>query len=147
MQILKTDTSHPSFLFLERLLDQELLGEFPKEMNTYAPHNKFASPIKTILILHDDHPIACGAFKELKDYVEIKRMFVHPDYRRKGFSRHILSELETWAKSLGYSYAILETGDTLYKAIQLYTSSGYENIPCFGPYSDLPRSKCFKKIL
>jgi GNAT superfamily N-acetyltransferase len=35
--------------------------------------------------------------------IEIKRMFVHPEYRNKGIGLDILNELELWASELNYS--------------------------------------------
>ena len=147
MKILQSTTADPLFLQLEKLLDDELHMEFPGEMGPYAPHNKFKTPIKAILFFKNDTPIACGAFKELEDHIEVKRMFVRPDYRGKGISRRILSELENWGRSLGYTYAILETGKRLSKAVNLYQSSGYETIPNYGPYTHLESSICMKKVL
>ncbi len=148
IQIIKTDTSDERFLVLERLLDVELLEEFPESMHQYAPHNKFKAPIKTILLCTENNrPVACGAFKELGDHVEIKRMFVHPAYRGKGYSKIVLEELEQWARSNNYDYAKLETGDKLKPAIQLYQSAGYRIMPNYGPYVDLDTSICMKKNL
>jgi putative acetyltransferase len=43
----------------------------------------------------DDAAIGCGALKEFdSDTAEIKRMFVHPDYRGIGIASNILKELE-----------------------------------------------------
>lgn len=60
------------------------------------------SPIDTALVgYEDDVLVACGCFKKIDDTtVEIKRMFVVLNYRRRGFSSHILGELEAWAKEL-----------------------------------------------
>lgn len=147
MKVIQTSTTDLDFLKLERLLDAELLQEYPSEMGQYAPFNKFRVPIKTILIKEHTSPVACGAFKEFEDYIEIKRMFVHPDYRGLGHSRTLLNELEKWAKSLDYQYAVLETGHKLIKAIRLYQSAGYQRIPNYGPYVGLPTSICMKKAL
>lgn len=145
MQIIQTTTIDERFLSLERMLDDELLRIFPEEMHQCTPHNKFETPIKTILILKNEKAVACGAFKELGDHVEIKRMFVHPDHRGKGLSKVILFELESWAKDLQYKYAKLETGDKLFKAIRLYKNSGYQDMPKYGPYAHYNSSVCLKK--
>ncbi len=147
MKVFYTSTIDPNFLKLEQLLDAELHLEFPNQMDQYAPHNKFKQPIKAILFLDNEAPIACGAIKEVTDHVEIKRMFVHPDYRGKGLSRKMLYELEHWAQELHYKYAILETGKKLKKAVNLYQSSGYQSIPNYGPYTNLASSICMKKGL
>lgn len=145
INILKTTTANPHFLALERLLDAELRATFPLDMAQFEPHNKFSQPIKCLLLYKAKVPVACGAFKELGDHVEIKRMFVHPDYRRKGYSRMILEGLEKWSKSLAYQYAILETGRDFQQAVNLYQSSGYKTIPNYGPYKHIAESICMKK--
>ena len=147
MKIIESNTADPLFLQLEKLLDEELHREFPGEMGQYTRHNKFNTPIKTILIFEKDIPIACGAIKELGDHIEIKRMFVHPSQRGKGISKLMISELKKLGKKLGYEYAILETGIKLNKAVSLYQSSGYQSIPNYGPYTHLESSICMKKEL
>lgn len=147
LDIRKTTTADPHFLSLERLLDLELEAEYPDEMAQYAPHNKFKTPIKVVLIFEQEKAIACGAIKELGDHVEIKRMFVHPTQRGRGLSKIILSELEQWSVRLGYTYAILETGTKLTNAIRLYQSCGYIETPKYGPYLELAASICMKKQL
>ena len=52
----------------------------------------------------ENKPIGCGAFREYDlKRIEIKRMFVHPEYRNKGIGLDILNELELWASELNYS--------------------------------------------
>jgi hypothetical protein len=41
----------------------------------------------------------------------------------------------------------LETGNEAPEALGLYTSSGYEPIPCWGPFANDPKSRCFEKPL
>lgn len=147
MTIFKTTTADPGFLQLEKLLDAELQAEYPNDNDQYAPHNKFEKPIKSILIQENGEVIACGAIKELENHIEIKRMFVHPSHRGQGYSKIVLQELENWAISLGYDFAILETGKKLIKPISLYQSSGYQIIPNYGPYADIEDSVCMKKQL
>lgn len=147
MELIHSDTANPDFLYLEKLLDEELHLLYPGEMGQYTPHNKFNTPIKAILVFEKEDPIACGAFKELDNHIEIKRMFVHPEHRGKGISRIVLSALENWGKSLGYDFAILETGERLSTAVKLYQTSGYNKIPNYGPYTHIQCSICMKKSL
>jgi ribosomal protein S18 acetylase RimI-like enzyme len=55
----------------------------------------------------------------------IVRMSVLREYRRKGFARTILIELEKIAKLMGYTRIVLETTSTWDDAINFYKSSGY----------------------
>jgi len=92
--------------------------------------------------------IGCGAFKFHKNKtVEIKRMFVSPLGRRKGIASKVLNELELWAKELGYTKCILETGKQQPEAIELYKKSGYAITPNFGFYENVENSVCFEKKL
>ncbi|MEM7478975.1 MAG: GNAT family N-acetyltransferase [Planctomycetota bacterium] len=57
-------------------------------------------------------PIACGAIRKLEESVgEIKRMFVLPEYRGRGFSKLLLARIEHQAYEAGYRCLRLETGD------------------------------------
>jgi hypothetical protein len=41
----------------------------------------------------------------------------------------------------------LETGNEATEALALYAASGYEPIPCWGPFATDPKSLCFEKRL
>ena len=136
------------FQALTKLLDSELNARYGNLQNTYDKHNVIA-PIETVLVGFDgDEPIACGCFKNIDDTtVEIKRMFIVPKHRRKGFSSQILRELEQWAYALGYRKARLETGKSQPEAIGLYQKHGYEIIDNFEPYIGMSNSVCMQKTL
>jgi len=136
------------FVLLISHLDDELNNRHDNQRTVYDKFNKVDS-IQTVIITHiNDVPVGCGCFKQFDDNtVEIKRMFVETAYRGKGISKLILNELEKWAKELGYSRSILETGIKLPEAIGLYEKSGYTRIINYGQYKDLPNSLCFEKIL
>ncbi|HSF89301.1 MAG TPA: GNAT family N-acetyltransferase, partial [Saprospiraceae bacterium] len=114
----------------------------------YAQFNTLTNIRQVILAYAGDHPVGCGAFR-LYDAqsVEIKRMFVHPDYRGRGIARMILDELELWAKESGFHESMLETGFNQPEAIALYSKAGYEVIPNYGPYEKVTTSVCMRKNL
>jgi GNAT superfamily N-acetyltransferase len=92
--------------------------------------------------------VACGAFRPLEEQIaEIKRMFVRPEFRCRGYARAILAELERRAAQFGYKSVRLETGDRQPEAIALYHSCGYHRIERFGIYATDSRSICFEKRL
>jgi GNAT superfamily N-acetyltransferase len=78
---------------------------------------------------------------------EIKRMYVRPGQRGRGFARALLAELEGTAAAAGRRRMVLETGTRQPEAIALYTSAGYTPMPKFGIYRDEPASRCFAKAL
>jgi putative acetyltransferase len=96
----------------------------------------------------DGRPVACGGiarFDETRG--ELKRMYVEPGSRGLGLGRQLLEALEAQARALGYVALVLETGNLQPEALGLYTSSGYERIPCYEPYASRELSLCFEKSL
>jgi ribosomal protein S18 acetylase RimI-like enzyme len=96
-------------------------------------------------------PVASGAWRthdatQMGD-AEIKRMYVHPDWRRRGFAKTMLAHLETTAFASGRRRAVLHTGLRQPEAINLYMSCGYRKILNFGPDADHPLSACFARDL
>ena len=92
--------------------------------------------------------VACGGVCRYDaETAEIRRMYVVPERRGEGLSRRILGALEDDARSFGFRRIRLETGVHQHEALALYGSSGFEEIPRFGPYVDDELSVCFEKQL
>jgi GNAT superfamily N-acetyltransferase len=115
---------------------------------------EFAPPFGTFVLAYlDGVAVAMGGYRlhtvgeEGSTQAEIKRMYVDPSMRGRGYARRVLGELEERARKAGASRAILETGERQPEAIALYTSSGYRPIDGFGYYRDMPLSVCFAKSL
>lgn len=148
IKILRTTSDNKDFTPLIQLLDNDLNIRYGTLQEMYEQYNviKF---IKTIVIAyHELLPVGCGGFRISDNTtVEIKRMFVKPEYRGKGIASRILQELEIWAIESGYSRAILETGKKQVEAIRLYQKKGYRLIENYGPYKNQPNSVCFEKQL
>jgi putative acetyltransferase len=144
--IKRTTSADKDFQMLITHLDHELWNELKEDQATYDQFNKVPD-ISTVLIIYQgQQPVACGCFKEIDaNTVEIKRMFVEKEWRRKGLSKLILNELEQWAIEKGFENAILETSIHFTTARQLYESSGYTIIPNYPPYQGLTESVCMKK--
>jgi len=146
--IKRTTANNEDFQLLVKKLDHELWVELEEDQATYDQYNTVLDIQTAVVIYRNNEPVACGCFKQFdKATVEIKRMFVRKDYRGKGLSKKILSELEQWAKEINYQYAVLETSIHFQTARNLYTSSGYQIISNYGPYAELPESICMKKEL
>jgi putative acetyltransferase len=114
-------------------------------------HRPTAADIAVFVVAYDgETPIACGAFRDLVDEqptVEVKRMYVRPDYRGRKIGQLILRDLETRARDRGATRVRLETGTRQPEAVRLYEGAGYRQIPNFGDYVDAPASLCFERIL
>ena len=143
------DSANPDFLLLVKKLNGELAIRDGEDYFFYSQFNSLEKIRHVVLAYADGEPAGCGAIKEYSAVtMEIKRMFVVADHRRKGIAARILSELERWAAELSFSKCILETGKKQPEAIELYKKNGYKPIPNYGQYTGVENSVCFeKKIL
>lgn len=84
----------------------------------------------------DDVPAAMGGWRRHGDDAEIRRMYVRPQFQRRGLARVVLDMIESSARDEGFARIILETGLEQPEAIELYRSAGYADIPAFGFYAE-----------
>ncbi|MCC3160436.1 GNAT family N-acetyltransferase [Hymenobacter sp. 15J16-1T3B] len=148
LRLLRTDSDNADFRALVRLLDQDLQVRDGAEHGFYAQFNKVDAIRHVVVAYQDDEPVGCGAFKPFEaDSVEIKRMFVQPVHRGRGVAQAVLTELEGWARELGYAGCVLETGKKQPEAIRLYQKSGYQFIPNYGQYIGVDNSVCMQKAV
>ena len=148
MTTTRTDSSHTDFQNLVKLLDADLAIRNGDEHSFYDQFNKIDNIKNCIVIYIDEKPAACGAFKKFsEDTVEIKRMYTHPDFRKRGLATAIVQELESWAKESGYAKAVLESSLEQNEALSVYEKSGYCRIPNYGQYIGIDKSVCYEKIL
>lgn len=144
----RTNSDDPDFISLVDLLDKDLAIRDGEDHSFYNQFNKIDKIKHVVVFYEDDIAVGCGAFREKEsDSVEIKRMYVHPDHRKKGIASQILAELERWAAEIKYPYTVLETGKKQPEAIALYQKSGYSIIPNYPPYENMDNSVCMKKTL
>jgi GNAT superfamily N-acetyltransferase len=148
IRLIRADAVNNDFIELVVELDSILRKIDGVEHLFFAQFNRSDHLDKVVVVYYGKIPAACGALKKYSENTaEIKRMYVRPEYRGKGFAKNILHELEKWASELNYTECILETGRDLKAAVGLYQSSGYEVISNYGQYAGVVRSICFRKIL
>ncbi|MHA7985029.1 GNAT family N-acetyltransferase [Rathayibacter sp. CAU 1779] len=129
------------------------------------PDAAFAPPYGTFLLLIADgqehaggtggtdadgatRAIAGGAFKRLDDETaEFKRIWTHPDHRRRGLSRLVLAELEAEAVRRGYRRIYLTTGPRQPEAQRLYLTTGYTPLYDLAKPADEVGQHAFRKDL
>ena len=144
--LVRTDSSDPHFISLVKRLDADLANRDGKDHAFYAQFNKIDAIKHVVVAYENDKPVGCGSIKEFSpDAVEVKRMYVVPERRKKGIAVSILSELERWAKELSYKKCVLETGKKQPEAIALYIGRGYKRIANYGQYAGIENSICFEK--
>lgn len=147
---------HPDALALVARVQQEYVERYGSPDESPVDPAVFDLPEGLFLVGYDDAgaPVATGAWRRSAvralggaDAVEVKRMFVVPECRGRGFARAMLAELERTAVAAGHDLVVLETGLRQPEAIELYRSAGYQEIDGFGFYKDAPLSRCFAKLL
>lgn len=144
----RTDSHDPDFKALVRLLDADLAERDGADHGFYAQFNKIDKIRHAVVCYENDQPIGCGAIKAFsEEAMEVKRMYVSPDGRKKGIATRVLTELETWANELGYARCVLETGKRQPEAIALYEKNGYQRTENYGQYVGVENSVCFAKVL
>ncbi len=148
LKIQRTTSENPVFQKLVSELDAYLAIRNGKDNDFFVQFNKVELLQNVVLAYENENPVGCGAIKKYEtDVMEVKRMFVPHEFRGKGIGKLILSELENWAKELGYQKTILETGKDMEDAVGLYQKSDYQIIPNYDPYKEVETSICFEKIL
>lgn len=144
----RCSSDNQNFQELVKLLDADLALRDGDDNAFYAQFNGIVELKNCVVFYSDETPVACGAFKRFnEDSVEIKRMYVQPDYRGKGIASKVLLVLEKWAKELNYTYSVLETGLRQPEAIALYEKNNYIVTDNYPPYENMENSVCFKKVL
>ena len=101
--------------------------------------DKFFPPDGRLLLAEEaGEPAGLGCLKKLNDDIgEIKRMYVRPDYRRKGIGKAILVHLLAAAGEVGYSRIWLDSARFMKPAHALYRSIGFREIEPY-PESEIP---------
>jgi putative acetyltransferase len=148
ISVARDSAASPVLIELVRMLDADLNERNGVLQAQYNQYNSLVSIDAAVIASLDGKPIGCGCFKRFdNDAVEIKRMFVRLENRGSGAASRILSELESWARELGYRRAVLETGLKQVEAIRFYTKSGYSRIENYGQYAEMTTSICMAKDL
>jgi polar amino acid transport system permease protein len=118
----------------------------PNDELSRAAVDEFDPPYGAFMVAVDDGmTVAGGGFRPLEPGVcEVKRMWTHPDHRRRGLAMLVLGGLEDAARQAGYRAIRLETGPAQPEAQALYARAGYHRVPTFGSYRD---ALAFERVL
>ena len=149
MEYVYTDGSNVDFIKLCHGLDDFLNEIVGGEENRaeYIPYNRL-DDIHDVIIAYDAAiPVGSASFRKYdNECAEVKRVFVKQEYRGKGISGKLMELLENAAREQGFRYLILESGEPLVAAMALYKKIGYEIIPNYGQYKDMPDSICITTL-
>ncbi|WP_158588715.1 MULTISPECIES: GNAT family N-acetyltransferase [unclassified Butyrivibrio] len=114
----------------------------------FVPYNNSDAIPDVLIAYSDDSAVACAGLKRYSDSdVEIKRVWVEPEYRGRHIAQDIMKYIEDKARELGYKRTILQTREIMEDAVGLYTKLGYSKIEKYPPYDNLSGAVCMAKEL
>lgn len=146
LKIVRSNSTDPDLIPLVRLLDDYLYSCYGEEQSLFDHYNDLSSINHVVIGYYNGLAAGCGGFKKYDaNCMEIKRVFVREEYRRKGIGEAILRELETWAAEFDFETSILETGIHQPESIALYEKLDYSIIENYGQYAGVDISVCMKK--
>ena len=146
---------HPDGLALIERVQAEYVERYGGPDESPIDPEHFEDPEGAFFVGYlSERPVAMGGWRwhvvppgvDATSSVEIKRMFVVPEARGRGFARRMLAHLESTARLAGVASIVLETGLRQPEAIALYESSGYLPVAGFGHYANSPLARCFAKV-
>jgi putative acetyltransferase len=128
-------------------LEAYLATLYPKESrHGYSVEKLIAQRVAFFLVRDNGTAIGCGGIQLFdRDYAELKRMYVRPQFRGLGFAKLILDHLTEYARTRSVGLLRLETGVHQQEAIKLYERAGFQSIPPFGAYTNDPLSRFYEK--
>jgi GNAT superfamily N-acetyltransferase len=117
-----------------------------KSRHGYSVEKLIAQAVAFFVLREDDTAAGCGGIQLFgTDYGELKRMYVRPHFRGRGFGKLLLDHLADYARAHGVGLLRLETGIHQTAAIRLYEGEGFQRIPPFPPYVDDPLSLHYER--
>ncbi len=150
MQFIWTDGNNEDFrhFYLETENYYSSLVGGLANRKAFVPYNISESITDVVIVYMDDNAVACGGLKKYSDTdVEIKRVWVDPDFRGKHIATELMDLIEKRAAEMGYKRTILQTREIMKDAVGLYQKREYEKIENYPPYDKLDGAICFAKNL
>lgn len=136
-----------------------LFQEYAKWLNIDLSFQNFDDELTTLkemyggkkgsLILGcDNHNyIASVGVRQINDTIaELKRMYVKPNYQRKGIGQMLLNESIFFARNAGYKKVRLDTLEHMVPAMNLYLNNGFYKIDAYY-FNPEPNAVYFEKEL
>jgi putative acetyltransferase len=149
LKIAEEDPSQPEILALLHDGEDYSARLYPAESNHHLPLSGLRASNVRFIVARDGsgRAVGTGAIVLNGAWAEIKAMWVIPQARGLGISRHILSALEMHARDEGVDTLRLETGVENHAALHLYTQAGFGRCGPFGDYRADPLSVFMEKEL
>lgn len=136
-------------------LGREALGNYLREIDErFSTGYRTSGPVAAeqgstyVLATSDGEPVAYGGIRPAPALpgaaFEIKRMWVHGDWRGAGLGSRMLRHLEQLAAERGATSIVLDTNEVLTEAIAMYERTGYRSVERY-PGSDPHATHFFAK--
>lgn len=150
--IRREELTSDTALRLISALNAELAAEYnDPSANHFQLHADEVAPDHGAFLVawSGQEAVGCGAVRLLDPQTaEIKRMYVASEWRGGGIGRRVLKALEAEARRLKAARLVLETGNRQERALVLYRSYGFSEIPAYGEYVHSPATSiCMGKDL
>ena len=115
--------------------------DFEDIENTYFNGGEF------LVGLVNEEIVAIGGYRKISDKIgHVRRMRVHPDYRRKGYAQQILKQLEKEAKRNGLKELRLRTSKQQEMAQSFYDKNGFKKMRAEKEFYTEGEGKSFEVI-
>ena len=109
----------------------------------FMPHNLSEQISDVVIAYFGKTAIGCAGLKRYSESdVEIKRVWVEPEYRGQHIASQMMKMLEEKGKEEGYKRMILQTRPLMSEAVRLYKKRGYLLINNYPPYDKLDGAIC-----
>jgi len=118
----------------------------PESRHGFSVEQLIAQAVAFFVLRENDTLAGCGGVQLFGTaYGEVKRMYIRPHFRGRGFGELLLNHLADYARARGVGLLRLETGIHQAAAIRLYERTGFQRIPPFGAYAEDPLSLFYEK--
>ncbi|AOS44704.1 putative N-acetyltransferase YsnE [Lacunisphaera limnophila] len=143
----RPDTADATALINE--LEDHLASLYPAESrHGFSVQKLIDQGVAFFVLRADGRPAGCGGILLVgREYGELKRMYVRPEFRGRKFGERLIARLAEHAVGHGLTTLRLETGTQQHAAIALYERVGFRAISPFPPYFADPHSRCYEMKL
>jgi GNAT superfamily N-acetyltransferase len=153
LKIIQVETdehkSHTQKLFWEYFNETKLIFSYQfginLDANTFFEQymtqlHEFIPPSGRLLLAqYEIQIVGCACLRKIGENIgEIKRMYVRPEFRRKGIGRTLLETIINEASRIGYSQIRLDSAPFAKEAHTLYRVYGFQDIEPYLEKTEIP---------